>query len=182
LKCDARAQLPPAQPVNKKHPWTIEEVGEFIVAMDKPIYRSIAASIVQSGLSVSDILALRYGDVKEKFEKGTPICLNLTRKKTGVSFITFLGSWSVKMLKDYLVNRKLEDEQPIYNVSSRAVHAYFHKTAQKFAGNFKGRNPYSPHSLRAAFRTLLSDHKVDPLYWRGHALPGTARRIRKQKH
>jgi hypothetical protein len=83
----------------------------------------------------------RYGDVKEEFEKGTPICLSLTRKKTGVSFITFLGSWSVKMLKDYLVNRKLEDEEPIYNVSSRAVHAYFHKTAQKFAGNFKGRNP-----------------------------------------
>jgi len=168
-------QLPPARPVNKKHPWTIEEVGEFIVAMDKPIYRSIAASIVQSGLSVSDLLALTYGDIKEEFEKGTtPICLNLTRKKTGVSFITFLGSWSVKLLKDYLAHEKLDNETPIYNVSSRAVHAYFHKTAQKFAGNFKGRNPYSPHSLRAAFRTFLSDHKVDPLYieyWMGHALP-----------
>ena len=45
-------QLPPAQPVNKKHPWNIEEVGEFIAAIDKLIYRSIAASIVQSGLSV----------------------------------------------------------------------------------------------------------------------------------
>jgi integrase len=168
-------QLPPAHPVNKKHPWTIREVGEFIVAMDKPIYRSIAASIVQSGLSVSDILALRYGDVKEEFEKGTtPICLNLTRKKTGISFITFLGSWSVKLLKDYLAREKLDNETPIYAVSSRAVHAYFRKTAEKFAGHIKGRNPYSPHSLRAAFRTFLSDHKVDPLYieyWMGHALP-----------
>jgi len=168
-------QLPPAQPVNKKHPWTIEEVGDFIASMDKPIYRSIAASIVQSGLSVSDLLALKYGDIKEEFEKGTtPICLSLTRKKTGVQFITFLGSWSVKLLKDYLVNRKLEDNEPIYNVSSRAVHAYFHKTAKKFAGYFEGKNPYSPHSLRAAFRTFLSDHKVDPLYieyWMGHALP-----------
>jgi len=168
-------QLPPAQPVNKKHPWTIKEVGDFIAYMDKPIYRSIAASILQSGLSVSDLLALRYSNIKEEFEKGTtPICLRLTRKKTGVPFITFLGGWSVKLLKDYLVNRKLEDNKPIYAASSRAVHAYFHKTAQKFAGNFKGRNPYSPHSLRAAFRTFLSDHKVDPLYiefWMGHALP-----------
>jgi hypothetical protein len=50
--------------------------------MDKSIYRSIAASIVQSGLSVSDLLALTYGDVKEEFEKSTtPICLNLTRRK-----------------------------------------------------------------------------------------------------
>jgi len=168
-------QLPTAQPVHKKHPWTIEEVGDFIAAMDKLLYRSIAASILQSGLSVSDLLALRYGDVKEEFEKGiTPICLSLTRKKTGVNFITFLGSWSFKLLKDYLAHRKFEDDTPIYAVPSRAVHAYFRKTAQKFAGNFKGRNPYSPHSLRAAFRTFLSDHKVDPLYiefWIGHKLP-----------
>jgi hypothetical protein len=78
----------------------MEEVGEFIATMDKLLYRSIAASILQSGLSVSDLLALRYGDVKEEFEKGiAPLCLSLTRKKTGISFITFLGSWSVKLLK-----------------------------------------------------------------------------------
>ena len=76
-------QLPPAQPVNKKHPWTVEEVGDFIASMDEPAYKSIAASIVQSGLSVPDLLALKYGDIKEEFEKGTtPVCLSLTRKKT----------------------------------------------------------------------------------------------------
>jgi integrase len=69
-------------------------------------------------------------------------------------------------------------------VSSRAVYAYFRKIALKFAENFKDRNPYSPHSLRAAFRTFLSDHKVDPLYiefWMGPQNPRTTRRIRKQK-
>lgn len=92
--------LPPAQPVNKKHPWNIEEVGRFVTMMDKPLYRSIAASIVQSGLSISDLLALKYGDNKEGLEKcTTPICLSLTREKT---FITFLGSWFVKLLKHYL--------------------------------------------------------------------------------
>ncbi|MEM3797943.1 MAG: hypothetical protein QXY74_05855, partial [Candidatus Bathyarchaeia archaeon] len=35
-------RLPPAQPVYKKHPWTLAEISEFIAAMDKPIYRSIA--------------------------------------------------------------------------------------------------------------------------------------------
>ena len=167
--------LPTAIPVNRKHPWTLAEVGEFVAAMDKPMCRSIAASILQSGLSISDLLSLTYSAIKEEFEKGvTPLCLDLTRRKTGVPFITFLGSWSVKLLKDYLANRKLEDETPIYNVSARTVHAYFHKTARKFAGAFEGRNPYSPHSLRAAFRTFLSDHKVDPLYieyWMGHKLP-----------
>jgi len=57
--------LPPAQPVNRKHPWKLAEVGEFVGIMDKPIYRSIAASILQSGLSLSDSLALTYGDIKE---------------------------------------------------------------------------------------------------------------------
>ena len=168
-------QLPPAQPINKKHPWTIEEVGDFVASMDRRIYRSMAASILQSGLSMSDLLALTYGDIKEDLEKGiTPVCLSLTRKKTGIAFITFLGDWAVRLLREHLANSKLDDEACIYNVSSRAVHAYFRNVAQEFAGDFRGRNPYSPHSLRAAFRTFLSDHKVDPLYiefWMGHKTP-----------
>ncbi|MEM3360633.1 MAG: tyrosine-type recombinase/integrase [Candidatus Bathyarchaeia archaeon] len=168
-------RLPPAQPVYKKHPWTLAEISEFIAAMDKPMYRSIAASILQSGLSLSDLLTLTYGDIKEELEKGTtPLCLDLTRKKTGVQFMTFLGTWAVKLLKEHLANQKPENTSPIYNVTARTVHAYFRKTAQKYAGAFEGRNPYSPHSLRAAFRTFLSDHKVDPLYieyWMGHKLP-----------
>jgi len=167
--------LPPSQPTNKKHPWTIEEIGKFVATMKKPIYKSIAASILQSGLSISDLLALTYGDIKEEMEKGiTPLCLDLSRKKTGVSLITFLGEWAVRMLKEHLANQALEEKSPVYNITSRAVHAYFFKTAQRFAGEFHGRNPYSPHSLRAAFRTLLSDQKVDPLYiefWMGHKVP-----------
>lgn len=86
-------RLPPAQPVNRKHPWTIEEIGKFLAAMDKPIYKSIAASILQSGLSICDLLALTFGDIKEELEKGiTPLYLELSRKKTGVPFTTFLCS------------------------------------------------------------------------------------------
>jgi integrase len=85
-------RLPPAQPIYQKHPWTLAEVDKFIASMDKPTYRSIAGSILQSGLSISDALAITYGDIKEEFEKGvTPLCLDLTRRKTGVPFITFLG-------------------------------------------------------------------------------------------
>ncbi|MEM3736685.1 MAG: hypothetical protein QXJ75_01140 [Candidatus Bathyarchaeia archaeon] len=86
-------RLPPAKPIHRKHPWTLAEIGEFIAVMDKPMYRSIAASLLQSGLSLSDLLALTYRDIKGEFEKGiTPLCLDLARRKTGVQFITFLGS------------------------------------------------------------------------------------------
>ncbi|MEM0095560.1 MAG: hypothetical protein QW660_02855 [Candidatus Bathyarchaeia archaeon] len=55
------------QPIRR--PWTIEEVGDFIALIDKLLYKSIAASIVQSGLSLSDLLALKYGDIKGEFWK-----------------------------------------------------------------------------------------------------------------
>jgi len=61
----------------------------FVRMMDKRLYRSTAASILQSGLSVADLLAMKYGDIKEEFENGTtPVCLHLTRKKSVISFIT----------------------------------------------------------------------------------------------
>jgi integrase len=166
---------PPSKAINKKHPWTIEEIGKFVSLMDNIQYKCIAACIVQSGLSISDLLGLRYGDIKDEFEKNvTPLCLDLSRKKTNVPFLTFVGSWALGLLKQQLMDRPLNDGTPMFTVTRRAVDNYFRRVGVKFGGGFGGRNPYSPHSLRAAFRTILSDHKVDPLYiefWMGHKVP-----------
>ncbi|MEM0008333.1 MAG: site-specific integrase [Candidatus Bathyarchaeia archaeon] len=166
---------PPAKAIHKKHPWTIDEIDKFTSLMDNVQYKCIAACIVQSGLSVSDLLSLKYADIQTEFEKGvSPLCLDLSRKKTNIPFLTFLGGWALPLLKQHLEGRKLEEDTPIFTVSARAVDRYFAKIGRKFGGKFKGRNPYSPHSLRAAFRTILSDHKVDPLYiefWMGHKVP-----------
>jgi integrase len=130
---------------------------------------------VQSGLSVSDLLGLRYGDIKDEFEKGVaPLCLDLSRKKTNVPFLTFIGSWALGLLKQHLMDKLLKDDMQLFTVTRRAVDGYFRRIGLKFGGGFSGRNPYSPHSLRAVFRTILSDHKVDPLYiefWMGHKVP-----------
>ena len=167
--------LPASQPFNKKHPWTIDEISKFVTLMEKPLYKSIATAIVQSGLSLSDLLALTYADIREEFEKGImPLCLDLSRKKTSVPFMTFLGSWAIDQLKEHLAGVRLKEDTKIFDVTERAVDDYFARLGRKFGGKFKGRNPYSPHSLRAAFRTILSDHKVDPLYiefWMGHHIP-----------
>ena len=166
---------PPSKAINKKHPWIIEEIGKFVSFMDNIQYKCIAACIVQSGLSISDLLSLKYGDIKEEFEKDiTPLCLDLSRKKTNVPFLTFIGSWAFGMLKQHLMDSPLKDDMLIFKVTRRAVDSYFRRIGLKFGGIFRGRNPYSPHSLRAAFRTILSDHKVDPLYiefWMGHKVP-----------
>jgi hypothetical protein len=43
-----------------------------------------------SGLGVSDLLALTYGDVKEEFETRYYALMPKLNTKTGVSFMTFL--------------------------------------------------------------------------------------------
>ncbi|MGB9671827.1 MAG: tyrosine-type recombinase/integrase [Candidatus Norongarragalinales archaeon] len=166
---------PPSKAIHKKHPWTIEEVAKFVDMMDNIQYKSIATAIVQSGLSISDLLGLTYGDIREEFEKGiTPLCLDLSRVKTNVPFVTFLGSWALEHLKQHLAGCRLKDDTPIYQITGRAVDEYFRKVGQKFGRKRWDRNPYSPHSLRAAFRTILSDHKIDHIiieFWMGHRVP-----------
>lgn len=163
---------PPTKAIHKKHPWIIKEIGEFVSLMDNLQYKCITACIFQSGLSISDLLSLKYDEIKGEFERGvTPLCFDLSRKKTNVPFLTFIGSWACGLLKQHLADKNMQDDMPIFTVTCRAVDGYFRRVGLKFSEKFRGRNPYSPHSLRAAFRTILSDHKVDPLYiefWMGH--------------
>jgi len=167
--------VPTAKPFSSKFPWTIEDVSKFINMVEKPLYKAIAATIFQSGLSISDLLALTYEDIRSEYEDGTtPLCLDLSRKKTDVPFMTFIGEWGVSLLKEYLADNNLNPQERLFKVTARAVEHYFKKVGRKFLGEYRGNNPVRPHSLRAAFRTLLSDHKVDPLYiefWMGHRVP-----------
>jgi integrase len=151
-------KLPSQNPRTKKYPWTKEAVGKFVGLLRQPMHKSIAVSLFQSGLSVSDLLMLTYGDVKAEFEQNLcPLCLDLTRGKTDVPFVTFLGSWACGLLRQYLSGKQLEPGDRIYPVSKTAVEKAFQRAARKLLGSYEGRNPASPHTLRAAFRTLLAD-------------------------
>ena len=160
---------------SRKKAWTVEEIANFTSMMDKPIYRAIAAIAFQSGLELGDILALKYRDIKEEFEKGvTPLCLDLSRMKTDVPYLTFIGKWALSMLKQHLKGKKLKSQDKLFKIAARVVDSYFLRLAQKFVGSYEGFNPCRIHSLRTAFRTFLSDHQVDPLYiefWIGHKVP-----------
>ncbi|MGB9959384.1 MAG: hypothetical protein ACPLKQ_02540 [Candidatus Bathyarchaeales archaeon] len=56
--------------------------------------------------------------------------LKPNKKENRCVLHNILGSWYVKLLRDYLANRKLSEETPIHEASSIAVHAYFCKAAQ----------------------------------------------------
>jgi len=170
--------LPSSQPISKKFPWTTEKVAEFIQLISNPMVRTIAVCLFQSGISISDLLALTYGDIKYEFEHGiTPLCFDLARIKTDVPYMTFIGRWGVNTLKEYLKDRELDLSDPIFpggESTKRLVEHHFQKASKKFYGEYQGRNPCRPHTLRAAFRTILGDAGADRdvvEFWMGHKLP-----------
>jgi integrase/recombinase XerD len=168
--------LPPSVPVSRKYPWTLDKVVEFVNMMDDVELKSLTVTLFQSGLSVSDALSLTYGDIRLEYEAGiVPLCLDIVRKKTKVHFMTFIGKWGVMLLRDHLGRRsRIRDDDRLYNLSHRTIDMKFQRIGRKLMGSYKGFNPFRPHSLRAAFRTILADHGVDRTYiefWMGHKLP-----------
>ena len=167
LKLSTRyVSLPSSQPVSKKHPWTLNEVGEFILGMKDPELRSISATIFQSGISVGDVLGITWGDVKREYQKDVvPLCFDFSRKKTDVPFMTFIGEFGVNLLREYLDTvEKKRDPDTIYSISERLVEDRFQDLAKERLGDYQGYNPMRPHSLRSAFRTLLGDAGQQEIY------------------
>jgi len=169
-------KLPSSQPASKKFPWTVDKVGEFVEMIRDLQLKSIAATLFQSGLSVSDLLRLTYKDIKYEYERGiTPLCLDFERKKTDVPFMTFAGSYAIHHLKKYLRTRgRLKPTDKLYTMPHRTIDHYFKKYGRKMFGEHTGFNPARPHSLRAAFRTILDDAGMaqdDAEFFMGHKLP-----------
>lgn len=150
--------MPSSQPISDKYPWTLDKVADFIGKIDDPQIKSIASVIFQAGLSISDILALIYNDIKREFEAGVvPLCFDLARIKTDTPFMTFIGSWGVSLLRSHLKGKRLRLEDPLYTIDLRQIDLCFEDLAKEWIGEYKGQNPARPHSLRAGFKTLLSD-------------------------
>lgn len=167
--------MPSSTPISDKFPWTLDKVAAFIGMIEDSEIKSIAATIFQSGLGISDILALTWGDIKYEYQHDiVPLCVDLSRIKTDVPFMTFIGKWGVNLLKDHLKNKKLQLEDPLYTVSHRLIDLEFKGLAKKWVGEYKGQNPCRPHSLRAAFKTILREAGMDhdtAEFYMGHELP-----------
>ena len=171
--------LPSSRPVSGKFPWTLDKVAAFIDEIRDPQISSIAVTIFQSGLSISDILALIWGDIKYEYQRNVvPLCFDLARIKTDTPFMTFIGKWGVSLLKAHLEGKRLRLEDPLYTVSHRNIDLQFEELGKKWVGSYKGQNPCRPHSLRAGFRTILGESGMpyDTVeFFMGHELPEQVR-------
>jgi len=167
--------IPASVPVSSKFPWTLDTFVKFVSLFEDAEMKSIAVTIFQCGLSLSDILALNYGDIKYEYDNNIiPLCFDLYRIKTDVPHLTFIGRWGHYLLQRQLKGRQLELETPIYRVSIRTIDEYFEGIAEEFVGEYRGRNPCRPHTLRAAFRTIEGDAGQDrdvAKFFMGQKLP-----------
>jgi len=165
-------ETPPARPmkINDKHEWTLDQVRAFVEAAEYIRDKAYIMFGVQSGLSIGDILALNYGDIKREFEAGVmPMAITGYRAKTNIEIRTFVGYDAIYYLKMYLQSRpKLEDDEPIFKKlgsDERATTGSIQRKLKDYADKLEflyeedlqnGYNPARPHSLRSAFRSRLT--------------------------
>jgi integrase len=158
-----------------------DEVNRFLNLFKIKSYDVLGTLMFQSGLSVGDCLSLTYSDVMQELGKVNPLLLDFRkegRSKTGVSFVTFCGQWTVRKLLDYLKDKvPLQPETRLFGMTKESADSYFKYRAYEFLGKWEGKtNPASPHSLRHAFRSILHKSRVvtelDIEAFMGHATKG----------
>jgi integrase len=165
-------ELPPSRPLerNDKHEWTLDQVKQLVDSAEYLRDKALILIAFQSGLGISDILDLDYGDIKQEFEAGIiPLVIEGYRKKTGVKIRTFVGRDAVSYLRLYLKPRiPLKRDDPLFTklgtskrLTGNAVRKQFRVYAQKLGFIVdedleNGYNPARPHSLRSGFRSRLT--------------------------
>jgi len=169
---------PSAWPKKIKPGLTREELGCLLNQAGKLLHKAYILCQSQSGLSVSDILKLTYGDVQSQIEKGSDhIHLRLLRgkeKQLGF-FDTFFGKMATATLREYLSTRKdLKEADRLFPCTSRNVNNFLKQLSSKARLEWT----VSSHDLRKYFATNLKLARVnDPAfnetlfeYWQGHSL------------
>ena len=114
--------------------------------------------IKDSGLRVSDVRRLNYGDIAKQLENGeTIIQLNIITEKTNLLAKTFIGEESIQALKEYLEARK-QGSKDSRNVEPEiiTVDSPLFKVWTK--GEIKR---YSRHSLSSLMREAFESVKED---------------------
>jgi len=163
---------------------TLEELKRMIDVMSlEEGFRILF--IAQTGMRVSDAIALQIGDIKRELDLGNvPLAIRFLPKKDRELIgerITFLGSDGVEILKRYLVWRekkgeRLTEDSPLFAsrtkkhgkekivaVTSRAINDTVHEAARR-AGVGNGNGKYGRiriHCLRKFFITQMTNHGME---------------------
>ena len=187
-------RTPTAKTKTLKKSITAKDVLRLVEVVPHFREKSLITFLFQSGMPISDVLDLRYRDVKDELEQEkNPLLLNVSRGKINKRYQTFIGSDAIYFLKLYLNERKKKSEvltedsyifasntknnRPIsHREASRIIRTAAIKSGLVNEDEIKrngGLSPVRPHTLRSGFSTLLQLDGVQKIlveFWMGHKL------------
>ena len=191
VRMRGRHKLPRPRVVNKRMKVGGEQVKLLVDHARTPRDRAIILTLFQSGMDVSTLCSLKYGDVAEGFDKDEhPLKLELYRPKTGVEYYTFLGKDGIQALKAYAADMKarganFSNDSPLF-LKERGKQALTTNLVQNMMkdvavrsglvdekNNGKAFNPLSPHALRESFGSIMINSGVPDTivdFWLGHSI------------
>ena len=203
IRLRGRRRLPKPKVRNKRMKVGAEQVKTLVDHARTPRDKAVILTMFQSGMDVSTLCSLKYGDVAEGLVKNDhPLKLELYRPKTGVEHYTFLGKDAVDALKVYikdaetrgvkfsnnsplLVTEKGKEPVDTNNVQNmlREVAVKSGLVDEKMNGN--AFNPLSPHALRESFGSLMINSGVPDTivdFWLGHEIGAMAEAYKSVQH
>lgn len=156
--------------------------------------KAIIIDTFQSGMDVSTLCSLDYGDVARGLEENEyPLPIHVVRKN--IQYTTFLGRDGIEALKAYLNKRrerhgKIGYDEPLfikeknYNGRTRITSNLIQKMLREVAVlsgvvnkeemERADMNPCRPHALRAGFSSIMKLQGVNNEiveHWMGHSIP-----------
>jgi len=191
VRMRGRHRLPRPRVENKRMKVGAEQVKLLVDHARTPRDRAIILTMFQSGMDVSTLCSLKYGDVAEGLDNNElPLKLDLYRPKTGTEYYTFLGKDAVEALKAYVSDRKarrvqFKPDTPLFMkergkqpLETNLVQNMMKEVARKSGlvdkeNNGRQFNPLSPHALRESFGSIMINSGVPDTivdFWLGHEI------------
>lgn len=151
--------------------------------------RAIILTLFSSGVRVSTLIALTYGDIREELEKGNriikiPVHAGMKKRipeacKGNIEYFTFASEEATRAIRLYLAERirkygKIEDNEPLFASECRRIQKekrvkkfitrreveYIVKEAARRA-NIRDWQYVTPHCLRKAFESVLRSELIN---------------------
>jgi len=199
VKLKGRERLPRARVRNRRLQLTAVDVKALVDHARTPRDRAMILAMFQSGMDVSTLCGLRYGDVAKGLGADEqPLRLSLFREKTGTEYTTFLGRDAVDAIKAYINDARasgvtFNHDTPLFVKTvfkrkgiARAPEPLEPHLVQKMLRevavksglvdatmNAKDFNPVSPHALRESFGSIMLNKGVPDTivdFWLGHEI------------
>jgi site-specific recombinase XerD len=203
IRMRGRHRLPEPKVQNRRMKVGAEQVKVLVDNARTPRDRAIILTLFQSGMDVSTLCSLTYGDLGDGLSKNeSPLKLELHRPKTGTDYYTFLGKDAVDSLKAYINDARERGIQfrpaaPLFlkergkepletNLVQNMLKEVAHKSGLVDGeNNGKQFNPLGPHALRESFGSIMINSGVPDTivdFWLGHEIGQTAEAYKGVQH